>query len=96
VISRLDQEILQASLDGAAGRLERRLAASHLVIGYGFEQQRHASNLAYRLAAERDHLDGVPTATEVRRAAMQRRQLQGSAPAPEHEPPASRSTAIEL
>jgi hypothetical protein len=98
VISRLDEEITrqQASLDNAANRLERRLAAGRLVIGYGLEQQRHASNLAHRLAAERDHLDGVPTATEVRRAAMHRRQLQGFAPAPEHGPPASRSTAIEL
>jgi hypothetical protein len=67
-----------------------------LVIGYGLEQQRPATNLAHRLAAKRDHLDGVPTATEARRAAMPRRQLQSLAPAPEHEPPASRSTAIEL
>jgi hypothetical protein len=64
VISRFDQEISrhQASLDGAANRFERRLAASQAVIGYGLEQQRHASNVANRLAAERNHLDGVPGA----------------------------------
>jgi hypothetical protein len=67
-----------------------------MVIGYGLEQQRHASNLARRLAAERDHLDGLPTAAQRRQAAMQRQQLQGFAPAPQHEPPASRSPAIEL
>jgi hypothetical protein len=98
VISRLDQEIArhQATLDGAANRLERRFAASQTVIGYGLEQQRHASNLAQRLAAERDHLDGLPTAAQVRRAALQSQQLQGFAPAPQHEPPVSRSPAIEL
>jgi conjugative relaxase-like TrwC/TraI family protein len=98
VISGLDQEIArhQASLDRAANRLERRLAASQSVIGNGLEQQRHASNLARRLAAERDHLDGLPSATEVRRAATQRRQLQLFAPAPQHEPPASPSTAIGM
>jgi hypothetical protein len=98
VISRLDREIdrHQAALDGAANRFERRLAASQKVIGYGLEQQRHASNLAHRLAAERDHLDGLPTAAEVRRAAMHSQQLQGLAPARRHELPASRSPAIEL
>jgi hypothetical protein len=98
VISRLDQEIArhQASLDGAANRLERRLAASRLVIGYGLEQQRHANSLAHRLAAERDHLDGVPTAAEVRRVAVQKQQLRGFTPAREHEPAASPSTAMEM
>ena len=98
VISRLDQEIVrhQASLDGAANCFERRLAASQKVIGDGLEQQRHASNLARRLAAERDQLDGLPTAAEVRRAATQRQQLQPFAPAPQHQPPASRSPGIEL
>jgi hypothetical protein len=67
-----------------------------MVISYGLEQQRHASNLAHRLAEERNHLDGLPTAAEVRRAAMQRQQLQGFAPAPQHQPPASRSPAVEL
>jgi hypothetical protein len=98
VISRLDREIArhQASLDGAANRFERRLAASRMVIGYGLEQQRHASNLARRLAGERDHLDGLPTAAEVRRAATQSQQLRGLAPGAQHQPPASRSSGIEL
>jgi hypothetical protein len=98
LIGRLDQEISrhQAALDGAANRFERRLAANRRIIGYGLEQQRHATNLAHRLAAERDHLDGLPTVTEVRRAAMHRRQLQGFAPARDHEPPGSPSTAMEM
>jgi hypothetical protein len=98
VISRLDQDIAghRATLAGAANRFERRLAASQRVIGYGLEQQRHASNLAHRLAGERDQLDGLPTAAEIRRAAMHRQQLQGFAPTPHHQPPASRSPAIEL
>jgi hypothetical protein len=98
VISRLDQEISrhQASLDRAANRYESRLATSRRVIGHGLEQQRHASNIAHRLAAERNHLDGLPTAAEVRRAAMQRQQLQGFEPAPQHQPPASRSSTIEM
>jgi hypothetical protein len=98
VIRRLDQEIgrHQATLDAAANRFERRLAASQKVIGYGLEEQRHASNIARWLAAERDHLDGFPAAAQVCRAAMQRQQLQGFAPAPEQQSPASRSPAIEL
>jgi hypothetical protein len=98
LISRLDQEISRqkASLDGAANRFERRLATSRMVIGHGLELQRYASNLAHRLAAERDNLDGLPTAAEVRRAAMQRQQLQGFPPATQHQPPASRSPAVEL
>ena len=96
-ISRLDQGIArqEAILERAANRFERRLAANRRIIGYGLEQQRHASNLDHRLAAERDHLDGVPTASAVRRAALPR-QLQGFAPAPEHEPPTSPSTAMEM
>jgi conjugative relaxase-like TrwC/TraI family protein len=98
VISRLDQEIArhQANLDGAANRLERQIAAGQKVIGHGLEQQRDASNLARRLAAERDHLDGLPTAAERRQAAMQRQELHGFAPPPPHEPAASRSPGIEL
>jgi hypothetical protein len=97
-ISRLDQEIArhQATLDGAANRFDRRIAASQIVIAYGLEQQRHAGNLAHHLAVERDHLDGLPTAAEVRRAAMQRQQLQGFGPAVQHQPPASPSTAMEM
>ena len=98
MIRRLDQEIArhQASLDGASNRLERQVAAGQKVIGHGLEQQRHASNLARPLAAERDHLDGLPTAVEVRRADMERQRLRGFAPAPQHEPPLSRSPGIEL
>jgi hypothetical protein len=98
VISRLDQEIArhQATLDGAANRFDRGIAAGQMVIGHGLEQQRHADNLAHRLAAERDHLDGLPTAAEVRRAATQRQQLRGFGPAVQQQPPASPSPSIEL
>ena len=98
VISRLDQEIArhQATLDGAANRFDRGIAAGQMVIGHGLEQQRHASALAHRLAAERDHLDGLRSAAEVRRAARQRQQLQGFEPAVQHQPPASPSTAMEM
>jgi hypothetical protein len=60
--SRLDQEIAlqKASLESAANRFEHLLATSRMVIGHGLEQQRHASNLAHRVAAERNHLDGPP------------------------------------
>jgi hypothetical protein len=98
VITGLDQEIAlhHASLDGAANRFERRLANTRTVMGHGLEEQRHASDLAHRLAAERDHLDGRPTAAEVRRAAVQRQQLKGFEPSPHHQPLTSRSLEIEM
>jgi hypothetical protein len=96
-ITRLDQEIAlhQTSLDRAANRFEHRQAASRAVVDDGLEQQRHARNLAERLGAERNHLDGLPSAAEMRRAATQREQLQGLAPA-SHRPPAPRSPGIEI
>jgi hypothetical protein len=95
-ITRLDKEIAlhQASLDAAAARFEHRRAASREVIDHGLQQQSHATSLAERLAAERNHLDGLPSAAEIRRAAMQKEQLKGFAPA--HEPPAPRSPGIEM
>jgi hypothetical protein len=67
-----------------------------MVISHGLEQQRHAGNLAHRLATERNHLDGLPTAAEIRRAALQRQQLKGFEPAPQHQPPTSPSPGIEI
>jgi hypothetical protein len=97
MIGRLDREIAlhQASLDGAADRFEHRQAATQAVIDHGLQQQRHATNLAERLATERNHLDGIPSAAEIRRAAIQRERLKGFAPASQV-PPAPDSPAIEM
>jgi conjugative relaxase-like TrwC/TraI family protein len=97
MIGRLEREIAlhQASLDGAADRFEHRRAATRAVIDHGLQQQRQATNLAERLATERNHLDGLPSAAEIRRAALQREQLKGIAPASQ-EPPAPDSPAIEM
>ncbi len=90
MISRLDPEIArhEASLDGAANRFERRLATSRMVIGHGLEQQRHAKNLAHRVAAERNHLDRVPSTADLRQVATRKARLQGLTRAPTPEPPA--------
>ena len=97
-IARLDREIAlhQTSLDRAANRFEHRQAASRAVLDHGLEQQRQARNLAERVGAERNNLDGLPSAAQLRRAATQREQLQGFAPAPQHEPPAPPSPGIEM
>jgi hypothetical protein len=50
-------------------------------------QERHTRNLAARLGAERDRLDGLPTASEIRLAVVQAERLKGFAPPSEHEPP---------
>jgi hypothetical protein len=96
-ITRLDQDIAvhQASLDRAANRFEHRQAASQAVIDHGLQQQRQASNLAERVGAERNHLDGLPSAAEMRRAAAQKEQLKAVAPASQHQLPAPRPPGIE-
>jgi hypothetical protein len=97
-IARLDQEIAlqQTSLGRAANRFEHRQAASRAVIDSGLEHQRHARNLTQRLAAERNHLDGLPSAAEIRQAAMRAEQLKAFAQESQHEPPAPRSPAIDM
>jgi hypothetical protein len=97
-ITRLDQEIAlhRASLDRAANRFEHRQATSRAVIDHGLEQKRHARNLAERLAAERNHLDGLPSATDVRRAATRAEQLKGFAPTSQQHSPAPCSPGIEM
>jgi conjugative relaxase-like TrwC/TraI family protein len=97
-IARLDQEIAlhQTTLDGAANRFEHRQAASRVVIHHGLEQQRHARNLAQRLGAVRNHLDGVPSAAEIRQAAMRAEQLKAFAQGSPHDPPAPRTPTIDM
>jgi hypothetical protein len=96
-ISRLDQDIAlhQATLDGATNQFEHRQAATRAVIRQGLEQQRHASNLSHRVDGERNHLDGVPSAADIRRAATRRQQLDGFMSATQ-QPPAPRSPRIEM
>ena len=96
--TRFDQEIVlhQATLDGARNRFEHRQAATRAVISHGLEQQRHARSLAERIAAERNGLDGVPSAAEVRRAPMQRERFRGFEPAAQYETAASRLPGIEI
>jgi hypothetical protein len=98
IITRLDQEIAlhQASLDRAANGLEHRQAASREVLDHGLEQQRHARNLAQRIDAERNHLDGLPSAAEIRRAATRTEQLKALTPRFQHHPPEPRSLGIEM
>jgi hypothetical protein len=88
-IARLDEEIdrHQASLDHTASRLERRLTVTQAVIHNGLEQQQQASRLADRITAERDYLDGAPSAADIRRAALKREQLRSAGLTPQHEPP---------
>jgi hypothetical protein len=98
MITRFDHEIAdhQATLDGATNRFEHRQAATRAVISHGLEQQRRARSLAERIAAERNDLDGVPSAAEVRRAAMQRERFRRFTPAARYETPASRLPGIEI
>ncbi len=99
-VTRLDQEIArhQASLDHSAARHERRETATRAVIHDGLEQQRLASKLDGRLAAERDHLDGVPSAAEQRLAATRRyyQQLQGFGRTSQHEQSVPERPTIEM
>jgi hypothetical protein len=97
-MTRLDQEIAvhQASLDRAAKRFEHRQVASRAVIDHGLQEQRTARNLTERVAAVRNHLDGLPSAAEMRQSAMRAEQLKWLAPASELEPPAPRSPSIDI
>jgi conjugative relaxase-like TrwC/TraI family protein len=97
-IAVLDQEIArhQATVEGAAGRLVRRQAATHAVVDHALQQLGDARNLAAQLRAHRDHLDGIPSAADIRRAATRRQQLQGLAAVPEPEPPAVHQVGPEL
>ena len=97
-ITRLDQEIAlhQTTLDRAANRFEHQHAASRAAIDHGLQQQRHSKNLAQRVRGQRDHLDGLPTDAEVRRAAVRREQLGGIARVPQHQTPAPASPGIDL
>jgi hypothetical protein len=97
-IARLDQEIVghQATIDHAASRLERRQAATQTVLQDGHEQRWQASRFADRIAAERDHLDGVPSAADIRRAALRRERLRSVGLTPQHEPPALQAPGIEI
>jgi conjugative relaxase-like TrwC/TraI family protein len=81
-VARLDQQIAlhETGLDRAANRFEHQQAAGRAVIDHGLQQQRRARNLAQRVAAERNHLDGFPSSAEIRRAATHREQLKGFAP----------------
>jgi hypothetical protein len=85
----LDQGITrhQTTVDGAAARFERRQAATHAIVDHALQQQQHAHNLANQLRTHRDHIDGIPSAADIRRAATRRQQLQGFATVPEPEPP---------
>jgi conjugative relaxase-like TrwC/TraI family protein len=62
-IARLDHDIAerQATLEHAAERFQQQRAASRAVIDHGHDQQDHASRLAQRTAAHRNHLDGLPS-----------------------------------
>ena len=97
-ISRLDEEISrhQASIDQAANRFEYRQTACRAVIDHGLEEQRHARKLAERVDAERNHLDGRPSAAEIRLAVMRAEQSKAFARAFDHQPPAPRSPVIEI
>jgi hypothetical protein len=96
--TRLDQEIAfhQSRLDRAANRFQHRQAASRGVIDHGLEHQRHARKLAQRLGAVRNHLDGLPSAAEIRQAAIRADQLKAFAQGSQHEPPAPRSPTIDM
>jgi hypothetical protein len=97
-IARLDQEIgrHQATFDHAASRLERRQAATQTVIQDGLEQRWQASRLADRITAERNHLDGAPSAADVHRAALRWEQLRSLGLTPQHEPPGWQIPGIEM
>jgi hypothetical protein len=94
----IDREIAhhQVTLDRAASRFEHRRAASQAVIDNGLGQQGQTRNLADRIGKERNHLDGVSSVANIRRAAMRAEQLKGFRPAFERQPPASRSPGIEM
>ncbi len=97
-ITRLHQEIArhQASLDHIASCLKRREAATQTVIHNGLEQRQQASRLAEGITAERDHIDGAPSAADIRRAALRREQLRSGGLTLQHQPPAWQAPGIEM
>jgi hypothetical protein len=98
IIIRLDLHIAlhQASIDQAANRFEYRQTACRAVVHHGLQEQPHARKLAERLDRARNHLDGRPSAAEIRLAATRAEQSKAFAPVFEHHPPAPRSPAIEI
>jgi conjugative relaxase-like TrwC/TraI family protein len=98
LIARLDEQIAchQSTLEGAATRYEHQRAANRAVIDHGLQQRQFAKNLARRVGAERDRLDGVPTAAETHQAAIRAHQPRRLEAAPQHEPPAPPSPRIEM
>ncbi|MBO0729390.1 MAG: hypothetical protein J2P57_09035 [Acidimicrobiaceae bacterium] len=67
-----------------------------MVIDHGLEQQRSADKRADRIAAQRDHIDGVPSAADIRRAATRREQFRTLEPLLEHELPTRPAPGIEM
>jgi hypothetical protein len=86
-IAQLDQQIAlhQATLEGAGAHLERRQATTRAVVDHALDQQRAAQKLASQLRAHRDHLDGVPSVADIRRAATRQAQLRDLNMAPQAE-----------
>jgi hypothetical protein len=81
---RPDLEIarLQPTLSAAA-RLEEREAAVRAVVDRALQQRNDARALVGRLASERNRLDGVPSAAEIRRGATRAHHQQGFCQIPE-------------
>jgi hypothetical protein len=97
-IASLDHEIFhrQTTLERTAARVDRRAATTKTVIDYGLQQQRYARRLGDQVSDYRDNLDGVPTATDIRRAAILAARRPGIARVPHPEPPPERHTAPDL
>jgi hypothetical protein len=97
---RLDQEIARhrAALQDTASRFERRSASARAVVGNALHHRGDAAKLAEHLHAHRDHLDGRPSAAEIRRRATRRhwQQLQAGGRASYPEPALDRSMGPEL
>ena len=51
----------------------------------GLEHLHRGSRLGDQITAERDHLDGAPSASDIRRAAPRRAQLRSLGRAPQHD-----------
>jgi conjugative relaxase-like TrwC/TraI family protein len=97
-IAQLDQQIAlhQATLDGAGAHLQRRQATTRAVVDHALDQQRAAHTLASQLRAHRDHLDGLPSVADIRRAATRQAQVQSLRRGSEIEPTAFRPAGPEL
>ena len=73
------------SLGRTASRLKRQEAATQAMIHDGLEHLHRGSRLGEQITAERDHLDGAPSASDIRRAAPRRAQLRSLGRAPQHD-----------